>query len=259
MKKYYEKISKCIRKRNNVSGEVYYLTVSNNGKTLCKTFKTLEEAEKEMKEIKDTQKVKGFDYPQDFIDVLFGNDKTVDIQYIEEHFDNIIGGLLETLTDREQIIMKQRLIDGYTFEAIGRQEGVSRERIRQIEARAIRKLKHPSRLKYLMYGSEVQLLQDDVNDLIKELKAKKLELLEQLANPHLIKLDGTEITKNKKIDDLDFSVRTYNCLKRAGINTIEDLLEKTEEDMMRVRNLGRKSLREVKDKLGEKGYMLRKY
>ncbi len=51
------------------------------------------------------------------------------------------------------------------------------------------------------------------------------------------------------IEDLDLSVRSYNCLKRAGINTVSELTQKTEEDMMKVRNLGKKSLKEVKQKL----------
>jgi DNA-directed RNA polymerase subunit alpha len=53
------------------------------------------------------------------------------------------------------------------------------------------------------------------------------------------------------IEDLDLSVRSYNCLKRAGINTVAELAQKSEEDMMKVRNLGRKSLEEVKKKLQE--------
>jgi len=53
------------------------------------------------------------------------------------------------------------------------------------------------------------------------------------------------------IEDLDLSVRSYNCLKRAGINTVSDLAQKSEDDMMKVRNLGRKSLEEVKKKLQE--------
>ena len=52
-----------------------------------------------------------------------------------------------------------------------------------------------------------------------------------------------------QIEDLDLSVRSYNCLKRAGINTVQELTQKTEEDMMKVRNLGKKSLKEVKQKL----------
>ena len=51
------------------------------------------------------------------------------------------------------------------------------------------------------------------------------------------------------IEELDLSVRSYNCLKRAGINTVEELIKKTEADMMKERNLGKKSLEEVKNKL----------
>lgn len=70
-----------------------------------------------------------------------------------------------------------------------------------------------------------------------------------------------EETKKEKvlemtIEELDLSVRSYNCLKRAGINTVEDLISKTEDDMMKVRNLGRKSLEEVLQKLGALGLSL---
>ena len=60
-----------------------------------------------------------------------------------------------------------------------------------------------------------------------------------------------EKVREMTIEELDLSVRSYNCLKRAGINTVEDLTNKTEEDMMKVRNLGRKSLEEVREKLHE--------
>lgn len=59
------------------------------------------------------------------------------------------------------------------------------------------------------------------------------------------------------IEELDLSVRSYNCLKRAGINTIQELTNKTESEMMKVRNLGRKSLNEVKGKLSDLGLGLR--
>ena len=60
------------------------------------------------------------------------------------------------------------------------------------------------------------------------------------------------------IEDLDLSVRSFNCLKRAGINTVEDLINKSEEDMMKVRNLGRKSLEEGVQKLNSLGFSLQK-
>ncbi|WP_461366511.1 DNA-directed RNA polymerase subunit alpha [Candidatus Darwinibacter acetoxidans] len=60
------------------------------------------------------------------------------------------------------------------------------------------------------------------------------------------------------VEELDLSVRSYNCLKRASINTVDELIRKTEEDMMKVRNLGKKSLAEIKEKLAELGLSLRK-
>ena len=70
-------------------------------------------------------------------------------------------------------------------------------------------------------------------------------------------------TQNKglimMIEDLDLSVRSYNCLKRAGIQTVEELTQKTEDEMMRVRNLGKKSLKEVKDKIYDLGLSFKSY
>ena len=101
-----------------------------------------------------------------------------------------------------------------------------------------------------------------------------LSLGSKIMNEHLnlfIELSDaakdTEIMKEKEearpvkvlsmlIEDLDFSVRSYNCLKRAGINTVGDLINRTEEDMMKVRNLGRKSLEEVMNKLVSLGLSL---
>ncbi|ASF37762.1 MULTISPECIES: DNA-directed RNA polymerase subunit alpha [Halobacillus] len=70
--------------------------------------------------------------------------------------------------------------------------------------------------------------------------------------------DQKEKVLEMTIEELDLSVRSYNCLKRAGINTVQELANKSEEDMMKVRNLGRKSLEEVKYKLDELGLGLRK-
>ena len=60
------------------------------------------------------------------------------------------------------------------------------------------------------------------------------------------------------IEELDLSVRSFNCLKRAGINTVGDLVNKSEDEMMKVRNLGRKSLEEVMAKLDSLGFTLTK-
>ena len=59
-----------------------------------------------------------------------------------------------------------------------------------------------------------------------------------------------------RIEELDFSVRTYNCLKKANIQTVADLVKASEEELMNIRNFGRKSLVEVQDKLAQFGYTL---
>ena len=84
----------------------------------------------------------------------------------------------------------------------------------------------------------------------------------------LTKLDETGLMKQNvddsktkalemSIDELEFSVRAYNCLKRANINTLQDLTEKSENEMMKIRNLGKKSLKEVIDKVKEMGFSFR--
>ncbi|NLK70219.1 MAG: DNA-directed RNA polymerase subunit alpha [Clostridiales bacterium] len=67
---------------------------------------------------------------------------------------------------------------------------------------------------------------------------------------------GKEKLLEMTIEELDLSVRSFNCLKRAGINTVEDLISKSEEEMMKVRNLGKKSFEEVKEKLASLGFQL---
>ena len=85
--------------------------------------------------------------------------------------------------------------------------------------------------------------------------------LNEIADETGLMISNTEDPSVKiletSIDDLDFSVRAYNCLKRANINTLGDLTEKTELEMMKIRNLGKKSLKEVMDKIKEMGLRFR--
>ncbi|MBO5375738.1 MAG: DNA-directed RNA polymerase subunit alpha [Bacilli bacterium] len=75
-------------------------------------------------------------------------------------------------------------------------------------------------------------------------------MIEKTEDPKVKALETT-------IEDLDFSVRAYNCLKRANIHTLQDLVNKSENDMMKIRNLGKKSLKEVLDKVRDLGLVLR--
>ena len=97
-----------------------------------------------------------------------------------------------------------------------------------------------------------------------------IDHLELLTNVHEAVNDMESVMKeaqgevqNKGLvmmsEDLDLSVRSYNCLKRAGIQTVEELTQRTEDEMMRVRNLGKKSLKEVKDKIYDLGLSFKSY
>ncbi len=103
----------------------------------------------------------------------------------------------------------------------------------------------------------VSLAAKVINDLLQLF----VDLSEEAKNAEVI-VEKEESKKEKvlemTIEELDLSVRSYNCLKRAGINTVEDLSNKSEEDMMKVRNLGRKSLEEVINKLHGLGLALRR-
>lgn len=103
-------------------------------------------------------------------------------------------------------------------------------------------------------GTASKMLIDHLQTII-ELSEAKVD------DDYMVERKTEETNRNleKPIEDLDLSVRSYNCLKRAGINTLGELIEKSEEDMMRVRNLGKKSLKEVKQKLEEMNLSLAKH
>jgi len=105
---------------------------------------------------------------------------------------------------------------------------------------------------------------DEATSLSAKILSEHLRLfigLTETVNDVEIMVEKEEEQKDKimemTIEELDLSVRSYNCLKRAGINTVEELIQRNEEDMMKVRNLGKKSLEEVVNKLRELGLSLR--
>lgn len=88
-----------------------------------------------------------------------------------------------------------------------------------------------------------------------------LTKLDEIADVTGLMKQNVDDSKSKalemSIDDLEFSVRAYNCLKRANINSLQDLISKSENEMMKIRNLGKKSLKEVIDKVKEMGFSFR--
>jgi len=95
----------------------------------------------------------------------------------------------------------------------------------------------------------------EVYDYMRLLFARAGKAYSYMTGEEMVKYTEEKVLE-MRIDELELSVRSYNCLKRAGINTVEELCNKTPDEMMKVRNLGRKSLEEVLEKLKELGLSL---
>lgn len=217
-----------------------------------------------------------YDYP---VNLLFdiGLDISVSIT------DDMIAGLdycLESLTGRErELIVKY--YGGKTYVELGREYCLTRERIRQIINKALRKLRYPARLKIMETGleatnerkrkkaeldEEYQAIRNEISKLQNDraLITKIMQMRDSLekVEPEEIKrfCEIAEDNKSKwdiSIYDLELSVRAYNCLHRVGIKTLGDLSELTKEKLMKIRNMGRKSADEIIQKMKLYGVNLR--
>ena len=176
-----------------------------------------------------------------------------------EHFNERLEFLLTKLviTDREEKIIRLYYIDGKTFEEIGREFGITRERIRQIQEKAIKKLKL---FKKYFYDGKWCLMEE----LAKEEHQKYLETQKsywkyESAKQYILQYESGVFLpiREQKIENLDLSMRSYNCLKRIGIRTIGDLLNFTYNDLIKIRNLGRKSMKEILDKIHDLGLVFK--
>lgn len=167
------------------------------------------------------------------------------------------------LTEREKKILELRYKNKLTYGEISEIMGVTRERIRQILAKALRKLRHPSKLAKMKAYSYHDLVKRsrDYNDL--ETRNKELEKAILLYTTY--KLNDEKLKDiTKKIDvvsipleELGLSVMAYNSLKRRGTGTLGDIAQMTMADLENVRNLGRKTRDEVLKKIGEYGLKLK--
>lgn len=147
--------------------------------------------------------------------------------------------------------------------------GVSGTRIRQIRDKALKKLRHQSRLKRIekLFVPRVELrtqiqslvcendqLQRQVDQLhieLAQIQKKYNELANSLSQDSLIEVNNS--LTSMTIDNLDLSVRTFNCLKHAGIDTVDQLLSRSKSKIMIIRNLGSRSFKELQDKLDQLG------
>ena len=179
-------------------------------------------------------------YPENLLYDIFGGEW----EYPRPaDFDGSLEYVLHSLTERERRVLDFRYKEGLTYEEIGKRECVTRERIRQINAKSFRKLRHPGRLNYLKYG-------------ISGVIARQSESAREAALASLPKPDIKP--EDIALEELDLSMRSYNCLKRAGMHTLRDVAEMTFDELCHVRNLGKKSIGEISCMLTRHGISFRK-
>lgn len=206
-------------------------------------------------------------YPYNLIPVINGeNDDSYLCINADEDCETPISyyspGIIEevmnkVLSERENKVLQMRYQWGMTLEEAGKQCGVTRERIRQVEAKAIRKLKHQYYKGTIRCVPESELREaqgeaDHYKEQAEYLQAE-LDKIRNITPEQREEADKKRSVMETSIDVLDLSVRSYNCCKRAGINTLGDLSMKTLNDMYHVRNLGRRSLQEIEKKMSEYG------
>lgn len=204
-----------------------------------------------MKNIKEKK-----EYPKNLLSQVFVNglptDLPDDITLVLEYI------IQKTLTEREGRVLDMRYKRYMTMAAIGEEYGLRAERIRQIEAKAVRKLRHPSRSRYILMGMEgyINYLRDTaVDERLREYKKKIISLEKKIAE-----LTDTEYEEEKNelenapLAELDLSVRTFNILYRAGYSTVKELLDADAEKIVSLPNLGLKNFSDLIDVLSEKGF-----
>lgn len=180
--------------------------------------------------------------------------------------DISVNGLFRTLAslgEREQEVLRMRFDERLTLEQCGKRLDITRERIRQVEAKAIRKLRHPSRVREFSSVPMTALAekQADYDRLAIEYDrlAKAFELVagKEASRDTVETMAKAVDAYNIPVDALGLSVRTYNALRRVGKDTLGDIAEMTESQLYKVRNLGAKSRKEVRDVLESYGLTLK--
>lgn len=198
----------------------------------------------------------------------------VEIQYTGIAGTVALAFAMGNLTGREQEVLTYRFVHGMTYDEIGPLYGVTRERIRQVEAKALRKLRGRRNVRELLQTGITGYWNKCINEKAQEIAQRVIEGYKfALDRAYAQRLDDEcqrlksdpEIVKKAQhaelmatpIENLDLSVRSFNCLIRANVRTVEDLTNKTYEELIHIRNMGRKSANEICEKLQSMGLHLK--
>ena len=281
-------IDRCISEhkyiRSDGSESITYIVTSsmkiNGERTKQQSFSSLEDALAYRSLIDNQRKIRNFEkvesistgneYPENIC-----RDLKITIDNYPDLYDDIVESFdkrfseLNIYTNREMMIFNLRYKNYYTLGQIANEIGISKERVRQILAKAVRKLMKPNVFNRLVeHETKLEMLNAEETSRIRsELKKEmslevamdivaekfgfesKEALEECLNNGGRFGNDKLDMT----IDELDLTVRSYNCLKRRRVNTVGELVDYSIEDLIGFRNMGRKSIREVVEKVHNLG------
>lgn len=183
---------------------------------------------------------------------LYEDTATIQNELSEDRLRGIEHAL-ETLTERERDCLVKYYRDGRSYKDIAKDYQVTQERIRQVIAKALRKLRYPTRRKFLLLGYKIgtgEVYREEREKVLEELRRARTDAKEKFDKM----VDGEEEEKGVPISDMELSMRSWNCLRRAGFETAEQVAEKV-GSLRSIRNLGRRSEEEILAKLREMHYI----
>ena len=196
-----------------------------------------------------------------------------DIRNVPANIEKSIPLAMESLSESERDVLLYRFRDGLSFSAISEILNLTNERIRWIESKALRKMRHPSRSNILIYGADILDIDKErkrrTEVMLNSYKENVEKALESAEKATLLDMRRSIDKKLKEIDpdekvevditieSLGLSVRTYNCCRRGGYRYINDFRGKTVNEILNIRNFGRKSFEELVSALEQSGIELK--
>ncbi len=188
---------------------------------------------------------------------------------LPEDIEQSLAYVLAGLTEQEQEIIYAYFHERLTYKEIALTQKVTIGRIQNIVAKSVDKLSHPTRMQFLIHGVKGVIQKTSVEAAQKAISIRleqallDVDKIAQYLHTITCKEECLNISPKceepswaVRLDELDLSCRSYNCLKRAGVTTILDITKMSKDDLMHVKNMGRKSFEEVVNIVHNRGLKL---
>lgn len=272
VKKLSRNMSEVILARSN--NHVYEVSYSLGILTTKRRFGTLEEAEqynaicqnlinkKRVNDKLDFDEADLLEYPETLLKALNITDETEGYyEYIIPDFDENFEKAAEILTERERYCIVSYYKDMMSLDQTGKAINVTTERVRQIISKGLRRLMHKTSMFTTPKDKYYLISQTEKEEMIAKFEAELRTSYEEMTYEKALEIvrakEESDRSRITSIEELELSIRTYNCLRRGGIATVEELTQKTYRDMLMIRNLGKKSLKELMEKMQSIGLSLK--